>query len=204
MNHTARSIEAYLSSVASPAVAPAGGSTVAIVGAAGASLCEMARIHAANPAPVALEPLSLSPAPTAADSDVVSLREALRSRRRRLLDLAETDAVVAEETFGPEMAPTALDGQMQRALEVPVAIARALVDVTILGTAVLRVTEGPVAVDGRMGGLLAHGAYQATQVTIDANVAAMSETAVPAGLVEHVQEIETRAAAAIEQLRVSA
>jgi hypothetical protein len=41
-------------------------------------------------------------------------------------------------------------------------------------------------------------------VTIDANVAAMSETAVPAGLVEHVQEIETRAAAAIEQLRVSA
>jgi formiminotetrahydrofolate cyclodeaminase len=80
-------LEPFLEAVASKRVAPAGGSVVGIVGAAGTALLEMAAIHTLEHRPA---------------DDLEAARATLAHQRDTLQSLATADARVVEDLFGGE------------------------------------------------------------------------------------------------------
>lgn len=164
-------IDEFLARIASENVAPAGGSAAAVVGATGASLCEMVCVNTA---------------PNGDAGPLADVRDELRDARRRLLDLAETDAAVIDDLFP---AATSAASGIKRAIGVPLTIAEACltvldlaVDVTERGT---RTTVG----DAVTGVLLAHAALRASVFTVRSNLDYVSDAS-------FVDAVERRAAEA--------
>ncbi|WP_336037613.1 cyclodeaminase/cyclohydrolase family protein [Halobacterium yunchengense] len=156
MNVDALTLAEFLDGIASERVTPAGGSATAVVGAVGASLCEMACIHA-----------------DARDGDAATAmgdaRETLAGQRERLLALADADAAVVDELFGREAEGPGGDAAAKRALGVPLATAEAAL--TVLEAAVV-VTEdgvGPAAADAAIGAHHARAALDASVFTVRSN-----------------------------------
>ncbi|MFB6153640.1 MAG: cyclodeaminase/cyclohydrolase family protein [Halodesulfurarchaeum sp.] len=89
MDYQTQTIEAYLEQTASETVLPAGGTAAAITGAIGASLVEMTAIHTISADGSEKVLPELTKARTSVEAD-----------RQRLLDLANADARIVDESFG--------------------------------------------------------------------------------------------------------
>ena len=110
-----RSIEAFLSAVASEEVTPAGGTAAAVGGATGAALCAMGCLHT-----VGAEGANDSDAP-----DLPSIRDDLRWYRGRLIALADADADADAVAALLAAHPDGIGTEHRRATGVPLAVAEA-------------------------------------------------------------------------------
>lgn len=150
MTYGTRSIDDFLSAVASERVTPAGGTVAAVVGAAGAALCEMVCIHADDPA-----------------TELAGVGEDLGRHRHRLRELADADADAVEAYRAATGDATR---ETRRAVGVPLAAAEACGAVVDAGaTTVARGNESAVP-DAVTGVTLAEAAMRASAFTVRANL----------------------------------
>ena len=185
----------FLDAVASERVAPAGGSAVAIAGATGAALCEMACVHT-----LAARDESNPDGRDAADGSpqtegptLTELGTDLERQRHTLLALAEGDAELVDELFGGGEGPT--ERLRKRATGVPLAIAEASLAV-LEGAAIVRNRARPgVAADAITGAYLADAAVGASLATVRANLETLSDEEFAAGVIDRVEAIEGSATA---------
>ena len=165
-------IGAFLDDVASERVAPAGGTVVAVTGAMGAALCEMACVHTMS-ARETSDATVQHGTDGAAERSFDSIRGDLARRRRELLALAAQDATLVDELFGSDAGePT--DRLAKRAAGIPLATAESSLAVLEAAVVVERGRSG-VAADARAGAYLADAAVQASISTVRVNAAALSD-----------------------------
>jgi formiminotetrahydrofolate cyclodeaminase len=179
VTHGDRTIETFLTELAGETVPPAGGTATAVVGAAGASLCEMVARHADGAVRGAGSP---APATRAA-------------RRPRLLALADADAAVVNALFAGDGGPR----ERKRAVGVPLAIAEACGDVLAVGAAVVEQCEGPVVPDAITGVFLAHGALRAALFTLRTNLSSVADESFVTETEQRAAELEAAAVTAFGQ-----
>ncbi|MFD1599930.1 cyclodeaminase/cyclohydrolase family protein [Halobellus rarus] len=166
-------IGAFLDDVASERVAPAGGTVVAVTGAMGAALCEMACIHTMS-ARDAVDQTVRNGADGEAERPFEAIRGDLARRRRELLALAEQDATLVDELFGSDAGePT--DRLEKRAAGIPLATAESSLAVLNAAAVVVERGRSGVAADARAGAYLADAAVQASLSTVRVNAAALSD-----------------------------
>jgi formiminotetrahydrofolate cyclodeaminase len=159
MTYGLRPIDDFLSDVASERVTPAGGTVTAVVGAAGASLCEMGCLHTAADDPA---------------TELVGVGEDLRRRRQRLLTLADADADAVEALLA------AADDdarETRRAVGVPLAVAEACAAVVDGGVPVIEVGNRTVISDAVAGVTLAGAAVRASAFTVRTNLSGITDPA---------------------------
>ncbi|MFB6198392.1 MAG: cyclodeaminase/cyclohydrolase family protein, partial [Halobacteriaceae archaeon] len=89
MDYQTQTIETYLEQTASETVLPAGGTAAAITGAIGASLVEMTAIHTIG-----------ADGSDGVSPELTEARASIEADRQRLLDLADADARIVDESFG--------------------------------------------------------------------------------------------------------
>lgn len=156
MSYRERSIDEFLGSVASERVTPAGGTALAVAGATGAALVEMACIHA-------------DAAVDGSEVDLAAERTTLATQREQLLTLGEQDAEIVDDLFGSTDADP--DAQaLRRALTVPLGIGQAALQVMDVGRRVFAALRTDVAVDARAGLQLAHAVVQASVYMVRSNL----------------------------------
>lgn len=136
------SIGDFLDRIASHRVTPAGGTAVAVVGATGAALIEMACIHGSVAGGAGVNHGTL---------DVVA--EDVASRRDQLLSLGQQDAEIVDALFGSAGATEDVETS-KRALTVPITIASTAIDVREYGRTVVQTVSSDVRVDARAGTIL--------------------------------------------------
>jgi len=198
MDVATQRIDEFLAAVAAERVAPAGGTAVAVVGAAGAALCEMVCIHSAD----------------AADGEngngnLADARAELHAERDRLLALADADAAVVDELFGGDGAEPALSGEgagaapaasaMKRATGVPLAIAESCLVVLEVATTVAERAGPNVVIDAATGAFLAHGALRAAVFTVRSNLPTVDDDGFAAEMERRATDLEAAAASAFEE-----
>jgi len=184
MPTTEQSVGEFLAAVASENVAPAGGTAAAVVGAIGASLCEMACYHS-----TARE----VNAPAGAVSDV---RDVLESQRSTLIGLARADAKVVE-MFAADMDLTA-QSTMKRAAGVPLAIAERCLTVIDLAVAVTEKGDSDATADARMGAVLAAGAVRASLLAVRHNLPWIEDQSFVEEMRRRTAELEADVARSLE------
>jgi formiminotetrahydrofolate cyclodeaminase len=164
-------IGTFLDDVASERVAPAGGTVVAVAGAMGAALCEMACIHTmgARETGEAVEGDDEN-----GERPFETMREDLARQRRELLALADQDATLVDELFGGDAGePT--DRVAKRATGIPLATAESSLAVLKDAAVVVEHGRSGVVADARAGAYLADAAVQASLSTVRVNTAALSD-----------------------------
>lgn len=132
----------FLDRIASRRVTPAGGTAVAVVGATGAALIEMACIHGSIAEGAAVDRGSL---------DVIA--DDVASRRDQLLSLGHQDAEIVDALFGTDAASEDAE-TIKRAVTVPITIASTAIDVREDGRTVVQTVSSDVRVDARAGTML--------------------------------------------------
>jgi len=177
-NYSAQPIGEFLAGTASTHVTPAGGSATAVVGAIGASLCEMVCVHTVEKADGGAVP----PA-------VVEAGERLETGRERLLRLADADAEVVVALFGSDGNPRN-ERLLKRAVGVPLTIARACL--TVIETAeVVAETGTRIALpDAATGVMLARSALQASLFTVRSNLDHVPDRVFGDGIERRAAELE--------------
>lgn len=162
MDHADRSIDRFLDDVASENVTPAGGTATALVGAIGASLCEMVCIHTIAGAD--------------APAGLAEVRDDLRSVRGHLQDLGDRDSAVVEELFGTDRDDGDRDATLtKRATGVPLAIAEACLRVLDHATVVTERGDRHVVPDAVTGAFLADAALRAAVFTVRCNLEGIAD-----------------------------
>jgi formiminotetrahydrofolate cyclodeaminase len=177
-----QAIDRFLSDIASENVTPAGGTGTAVVGAVGASLCEMVCLHT-------------DPADAGSAADLAGIGEDLRRQRGHLLDLAAADARVVDDLFAGEEGDPDESG-VRRAIGVPLTVAESCL--TVLELAVDVTAAGPRAAvaDAATGVVLTHAALRAALLTAERNLHRSADPEFVAGIERRVTELEERATAA--------
>ncbi|WP_049987996.1 cyclodeaminase/cyclohydrolase family protein [Halobellus rufus] len=193
-------IGAFLDDVASERVTPAGGTVVAVSGAMGAALCEMACIHTL----AARDESEDVDADDAATVDFEALRADLAGQRRRLLALAEQDAALVDDLFGGGSASDSgedddeqrgpSDRLSKRAAGIPLATAEAALAVLEDAAVVIDRGRPGVAADAKAGAYLADAAVRASLATVEINVSALDDASHAADLRERAAQIAADAA----------
>ncbi len=184
MSYRSRSIDAFLDSIASPQVTPAGGSTAAVVGAMGAALCEMVCIHTieragANTAdgPRDRRYTVDGPRDSHATADALKhSRKVFHTQRDHLLTLADADAEAVDALLAATEAAESTRGRRsKRAIGVPLTIAESCL--TILDEAPTVVTQGigSAVPDAITGAYLTHAAGLAAVFTVRTNLDAAGD-----------------------------
>ncbi|WP_435066651.1 cyclodeaminase/cyclohydrolase family protein [Haloplanus sp. C73] len=170
-------IERFLGDIASEHVAPAGGTATAVVGAVGASLCEMVCIHTAE---------------SDAATELADVRADLSTERGHLLDLAEADATLVDDLFGGAAgAPD--DADIERAVGVPLAIAESCLTVLELAGDVTATGAPTALADAATGVTLTHAALQAALFTARRNLDRLDDTSFVDETERRLAELEVRA-----------
>lgn len=182
MTYADQTLGSFCSALAAEEAPPAGGTTAAVAGALGASLCEMTCRH------VRVEASEL-------DLDDDSPVDRLAAQRERLLELADADAAVVGALFAGEAPPTA----RKRGVEIPLAIAEACLAVLEIGGAVVRATDRPVVVDGYTGLFLAQGAFHAAAFTVRSNLPTVEDDQFASAADRRVADLSAAAADATER-----
>jgi len=188
MHYGSQSVEGFLAGVASEEVTPAGGTVAAVVGAAGASLCEMVCIHTME---------------ADRDADVASelegARDDLRRQRGHLLELADADADAVEALLRA-FRDGADDADTARAAGVPLAIAEGCL--TVLEHATVVTADGnPTAVpDAVTGAFLAHAALRAAAFTVRSNLEHVEDPSFAEEVRRRVADAERSAERALEEV----
>lgn len=178
MSYSDRPVGDVLGAVASERVTPAGGTAVAIVGAFGAALCEMAARHS----------LAAEDSGEAADS-LVTVREELGASRERFLELADADAAAVEAAFGPESGDVDQTSH-KRAVGVPLSIAEEAAAVLEQATPVATAGRGESAADAAMGAFLVHATLRASTFAVRYNLDAIEDADFVAGTQERVGKLD--------------
>lgn len=176
MDYSSMTVPEFLDAIASERVAPAGGTAAGVVGAVGASLCEMSCLHT-------LENREH------ADEHLEELRDDLHTQRDRLLALGSQDAEVVDRLFGLEGAD-ANPADPKRALGVPLAIAEACLAVIELGIEVLAAGTESTTADTRTGILVSEAALNACLYTVRENTDAVGDDSFVAEMVNRCDELE--------------
>ncbi|MFB6184337.1 MAG: cyclodeaminase/cyclohydrolase family protein [Haloarculaceae archaeon] len=185
MIYREQSIDDFLDAVAGRRVTPAGGSATAVVGATGASLCEMVCTHTIE-------------YDDHEETDLSEVREELHTLRTRLLDLADRDAEAVDALLAAS--DDDLPAAEKRATGVPLTIAEACL--TVLEDAVVVTARGtPNAVpDAGTGAYLARGALDASLFTVRYNTSDIDDPSFVADMEERTDAVETAATDAFEQV----
>ncbi|QCC47560.1 cyclodeaminase/cyclohydrolase family protein [Halobellus limi] len=183
-------IGAFLDDVASERVAPAGGTVVAVAGAMGAALCEMACIHTTNAGEAS--DATVRQGDGAAERSFEVIRDDLARQRRELLALAAQDATLVDELFGGDGEPT--DRLAKRASGIPLATAESSLAVLEDAAAVVERGRSGVAADARAGAYLADAAVQASLSTVRVNAAALSDHSFAETMTDRADAVSSSAA----------
>lgn len=192
MTYADRSIDDFLSAIASESVTPAGVTTAAVAGAAGAALCEMGCLHT-----IAADGGD-APRDGAAGADLPAIRDDLRWYRGRLLALADADA----DAVATLLAAQPTDGatpETKRATGVPLAVAEAC-SAVLDHAAVVTEAGTPVAVpDAVTGAFLARAAVRAAAFTVRHNADRSADPAFADAVVRRAAAVERDAERACER-----
>ena len=194
MPYRSRPIDAFLDSIASPQVTPAGGSTAAVVGAMGAALCEMVCIHTvqkvgANKADGSRDTHEAVDGPRNSHDTVDGpkdshetvdtlehSRKVFHTQRDHLLTLADADAEAVDALLAAtEPADLTHERRSKRAIGVPLTIAEGCL--TVLDEAPTVVTQGTASAvpDAITGAYLTHAAGLAAVFTVRTNLDAAGD-----------------------------
>lgn len=187
MNYGEQSIDGFLSGVASAQVTPAGGTAAAVVGATGASLCEMVCIHT----------IDRGADPDAA-AELAPVRDDLRWYRRRLLTLSDADADAVAALLAALPSDDA-DSETKRATGVPLAVAEACAAVLDHATVVTAAGNRTAVPDAVTGAFLAHAAVRATAFTVRSNVDRIDDPAFVDEMRRRVAAVERAAERACDE-----
>lgn len=186
-----------LDGVASENVTPSGGAVTALVGAAGASLCEMVCIHT-----VARED---------GETDLEAVGERLQSHRRRLLGLADEDAAAVERvqsafrSSGTEREDVpSREAALTQATDLPLETASVCLAVLEEARAVTENGTATAAADALTGLFLAHAALRAAVWTARANLALLDDDAVVSERAERLSDLEAAGQAAFDRASTAA
>ena len=173
MEYATRPLSELFADIASPSVAPAGGTAGAVVAATGTALCEMTCIH-------------LRAADAPADVDLVELEAELEGHRERLLTLGSADAAVVEALFGSD--GEAGHSARKRSVGVPLALAALEAAAAVTGA-----SDRPVVADAVTGAYFLEAALQSAVATARGNLASVGEQSFRAATERRLSELETAA-----------
>jgi len=186
MDHADRRVDQFLEDVASETAPTAGGAATAVVGAIGASLCEMVCA-------------STTAGPDGGGEDLAAVREDLARLRGHLEELADRDAAVVEELFA-----TGWDGgdesAMKRATGVPLATAEACLAVLDHATVVTERGNRNAVPDAVTGAFLAHAALRAAIFTVRCNLERIADRSFVDDQERRAAEIERSAQRASDRI----
>lgn len=158
MGYTTDEIGTVLEAVASDCVAPASGSVIAIVGAFGAALVEMAAIQS-NPS--AEQPGSNEKGPT-------SMQATRSHQRTALLNLAAADSRTVDSIYAGQDIPSQAD--VTRGTGIPLTIARSCTTVLENAAAIESTLTDPVKPDFNIGVVLLQTAAKAALAIVEENM----------------------------------
>jgi formiminotetrahydrofolate cyclodeaminase len=130
----------FFDAVGSDSVAPAGGTVVGFVGAAGTSLVEMAAIHTLAGSGEKIEDTSA----------VATALETLTHQRSTLVSLSESDAIAVSRLYGESEKP-ATESVAQQATGIPLTMAAACSNVLEAAVPVAEHAHGSVVTDLTVG-----------------------------------------------------
>ena len=179
----------FLDDVASARVAPAGGTVVAVAGAMGAALCEMACVHT-----ISAREADDGDEGAAPERSFEELREDFARQRRRLLALADQDATLVDDLFGGDASePT--ERLEKRATGIPLATAEASLIVLEEAAVVVDRGRSGVVADARAGAYLADATLRASLSTVRVNATALSDRPFAETMTERADTLAKSAAA---------
>ena len=178
MEYTTRPLSELFDDIASPSVAPAGGTAGAVVAATGTALCEMTCIH-----------LRTADAPV--DVDLAALEAELEGHRERLLTLGSADAAVVEALFGSD--GEAGHSAHKRSVGVPLALAECCLAALEAAAAVTGASDRPVVADAVTGAYFLKAALQSAVATARGNFASVDKQSFRAATERRLSELETSA-----------
>jgi len=179
-------VSGLLSEIASERVSPAGGTAAAVVGALGASLCEMGCVH------------TIGNDACEGAAQLRDVRDELRTQRGHLLELGARDSAVVDELFGAsgDVGQT----EAKRAIGVPFTIARACLTVIECGEVVVESGARSVVTDVRAGVLFAHSALRASVFTVRSNLGQVDDRSFVERIDSRTATIEETAERAFERV----
>lgn len=186
-----------LDGVASEEVTPSGGAVAALVGAAGASLCEMVCIHTV--------------AKGDGETDLEAVGERLRAHRRRLLELADEDAAAVERvqsafrSSGTERGESpGRDATLEQATTLPLETASVCLAVLEEAGEVTENGTETAAADALTGVFLVHGALSAAVWTARANLALLDDESLVSEHVDRLSDLEAAGQTAFDRASTAA
>lgn len=185
MTFATHGIEAFTDAVASQSVTPSGGAVAAVVGALGASLCEMGCLHAGT------------------DADLSDTGRALAEHRARLLALADEDAAAVDElqdAIRRDDGDAAVASAAKRATDVPLETATESLAVLEVTPAIVEAGSRNAAPDVATGGYLAYATCRASVVVVRANLETIEDAAYVAEVATTATDLEAAATAALERV----
>jgi len=190
MSYEHRTLDAFLSAVASETVAPAGGTSAAVVGAIGASLCEMTCLHTVG---------------KDGDGDVAAeleeVADELATLRTRLLWLADADAAAVSELLDVDVDA---DGQQTAALKrstgVPLAIAETCVAVLESAATVTAKGTASARADAVCGAVFADAALRSAAFVVRTNLEHVEDASFADEMERRLSGIESEATAAFDRI----
>lgn len=183
MNFGGQELHTFTDAVASSAVTPSGGAVAAVVGAMGASLCEMGCLHASED--------SSPPA------------ESLAAHRVRLLALADEDAAAVDalqDALDRDASEGSVSTVLKRATDVPLETATESRAVVAEAPAIVADGSPTVAPDVATGAYIAHAACRASVATVRANLEHIDDEAYVAEVADTAADVEADATAALGRL----
>ncbi|WP_231188682.1 cyclodeaminase/cyclohydrolase family protein [Haladaptatus sp. DYF46] len=186
MSYRDQSLGGFLSNIASTEVTPAGGTSAAVIGATGASLCEMVCLHTIGKQEAA-----------DVDRELADIRDDLRTQRNQLLDLADTDAEVVDKLIA-----TSEENQstMKRATGVPLAVAEACLNIIDHGPTVTERGNQNAIPDAGAGVFFAQSALQASIFIVRSNLEQITDQSFVDEVELRTTEIERAAEQSYEQV----
>jgi formiminotetrahydrofolate cyclodeaminase len=177
----------FLEAVASNRVAPAGGSVVGVVGAAGTSLVEMAAIHTLEHRP---------------DENLEVAHSTLAHQRDTLQSLATADARVVEDLFGGE--GTGVEASLlDRATGIPLTMVEACTNALEAAQAVAELVVDSVRPDLVTGITFVVAAARTATWIVRSNFESIDEEARVQALEERVEELLATLADHVEGLETT-
>lgn len=201
MNVAGQTVEELLSNVASESVAPAGGTAASLVGAVGASLCEMVCLHTVGGREQSVEEETPDGVGEGASSEADELAEVgakLHDLREQLLELGDADADAVDDVFASGGRTD--DAGTKRAVGVPLATAEACRDVLELAPVVTKRGAPSAMADAGTGVILTYAALRASLHTVRANTGSIDDRAFVESVDRRARAAETAAETAVESV----
>ena len=193
-----QTIGEFVANVASDDVPPGGGAAVAVSGATGAALCEMA-------CNLTLDADGFEDV----EREVRRARDDVASRRERLLALADEDSAAIGQLFDAYGTPEeegraeAIQRATERATEVPIEVAESCLEVLERLRMVTVEGKESALADAGLGAYLAHAALQASVFTVRSNLGSIDDRAFAGEMAGRADEIERAGRDAFEGIEAN-